>query len=276
VSQKLFSNINGTLVPASETEINSSNEAVRSLYGLYETMLMRNGQIELADLHWERLWAGMAVLGFSLSESYTADFFEQQVQELAVLNGVHQLARIRIQIYADNDKQPYQPFFYIEATAVELPTTRWSDKGLIVGILEGFRKPMQLASNSKISHSMHIPLARKVMAENSWDDALLLNAEERIIESSMANLFWIKDGQFYTPPLSEGCLAGTMRAWIIEQLKKHQYSLIERELTEDALPNADEVFLTNSIRFVRWIEQIGETHFTYQKTKVFYDQIVGL
>ncbi|MES2478067.1 MAG: aminotransferase class IV [Bacteroidota bacterium] len=276
MSQKLFSNINGTLVPASETEINSSNEAVRSRYGLYETMLMRDGIIELADLHWERLWTGMAVLGFSLPELYTADFFEKQVQELAVLKGVHSLGRIRIQIYAESNEQPYQPFFYIEATAVELSMTQWNDKGLIVGILEGFRKPIHLASNSKISHSQHIPLARKVMAENSWDDALLLNAEGRIIESSMANLFWIKDGQFYTSPLSEGCLAGTMRAWIIEQLKKQQFSLTEKALSEEELLQADEVFLTNSIRFVRWIEQIGETHFTYQKTKAFYDQIVGL
>ena len=274
--QKLFSNINGALVPAGETEINSSNEAVRSRYGLYETMLMRDGTIELANLHWERLWIGMTVLGFSLPELYTADFFEQQVLELAVLNGVHQLGRIRIQIYKVNNEQPYQPFFFIEATAVELSVTRWNDRGLIVGILEGFRKPMQLSGNSKISHSLHIPMSRAMMTEHNWDDALLLNAEGRIIESSMANLFWIKDGQFYTPPLSEGCLAGTMRARIIEQLKKQQHSLTEKTLSEEELLQADEVFLTNSIRQIKWVERIQDFTFSHQKAKAFYQQIVGL
>ena len=258
MSQILFSNINGRLIPTNETDIHSSVEAVRSRYGLYEAMLVKNGQIEWADLHWQRLWKGLNQLGFEIPEHYSVDFFEAQILELAAQNGAMDLGRIRIQFYAEALQKPYAPFYYIEATAIDKSLSQWNEKGLVLGFLKDFKKPMTAESNCKINHSLHIPLARKAMAANNWDDALLCNTEGRIIESSMANLFWIKDGVFYTIPLSEGCLEGTMRTWIIAQLQNNGFEIIEKELELNELLEADEVFLTNSIRQIKWVSEIEE------------------
>lgn len=274
--QNLYSNINGSLIPTNETDIHSSKEAVRSQYGLYEAMLIKNGQIEWADLHWQRLWKGLAQLGFNIPKQYSAAFFEAQILELTARNGAMDLGRIRIQFYAEKLQKPYAPFYYLEATAIDKSLSQWNEKGLVLGVLKDFNKPMTAESNCKINHSLHIPLARKAMAENNWDDALLCNTEGRIIESSMANLFWIKDGIFHTIPLSEGCLEGTMRTWIILQLQKKGLEIIEKELDLIELFEADEVYLTNSIRQIKWVERIGESYFCNQKTKELYLKIFGL
>lgn len=256
MSQNLFSNINGSIIPTLETEISSSNEAVRSQYGLYETMLLKDGQIEWAELHWQRLWKGLLQLGFKIPEQYSADFFEAQIFELAARNGTLDLGRIRIQFYAEELQKPFAPFYFIEATSIDKSLSQWNEKGLILGVLKDFKKPMTVESNCKINHSLHIPLARKAMAENNWDDALLLNTKGRIIESSMANLFWIKNGKIFTPPLDEGCLAGTMRAIVINYIKANQLAFEEKPLLPEDLAAVDEVFLTNSIRKIRWVRAI--------------------
>ncbi len=272
MSQILFSNINGTVVPTNETDLNSSNESVRSRYGLYETILYKNGSIERADYHWLRLWKGLTQLGFILPEEYTPPFFEAQIHELALLNRLTALGRIRIQFFAPDAIRPFRPYYFIEASIIDNALNQWNEKGLILGILKDFKKPITIESNCKINHSLHIPMAKKAMAENSWDDVLLWNTESSLIESARANLFWIKNGVMHTTPLSEGCLEGTMRAWLLFQLHNNGYEIIKKKLSQDELFEADEVFLTNSIRQIKWVERIGQYYFSNQRTKELYQK----
>ena len=60
--------------------------------------------------------------------------------------------------------------------------------------------------------------------KNKLDECIVLNSFERVCESAIANIFIIKGENIYTPPLSEGCVAGIMRRWMLEKfdLKKYQ------------------------------------------------------
>jgi branched-chain amino acid aminotransferase len=273
VAQNLFSNINGSIVPTNETDMYSSNESVRSRYGLYETILYKNGAIEQAEYHWARLWLSLTQLGFIIPEDYTPSFFEAQIHELARLNRLKDVGRIRIQFFALEAQKPLMPFYFMEAISINKSLNEWNIRGLVLGILKDFKKPIIKESNCKINHSLHIPLAKKAMVENNWDDALLLNTEDRIIESSIANLFWIKNDVIYTTPLSEGCLEGTIRAWLLLQLRNNGYEIIEKKLSQHELFEADEVFLTNSIRQIKWVERIEQHYFGNQKSKELYQKI---
>jgi branched-subunit amino acid aminotransferase/4-amino-4-deoxychorismate lyase len=57
----------------------------------------------------------------------------------------------------------------------------------------------------------------------------------------MANLFWLRDGQLYTPSLATGCLPGTTRQFVLEKLE-----VTEVETGIDALNLADAIFLTSA------------------------------
>lgn len=71
------------------------------------------------------------------------------------------------------------------------------------------------------------------------DDAILLNTAGRIACATASNIFIVKDGKTFTPPLSDGVMDGIERRGIRDA--------IERSLSPDDLFAADSVFLTNSI-----------------------------
>ena len=80
-----------------------------------------------------------------------------------------------------------------------------------------------------------------------FDEAILLNCQGHVMESSRGNVFIVKDGQCLTPPLSSGCLNGIMRQRIIANAKNLGKPIIEKSITPAMLKSADQVFLTNSL-----------------------------
>jgi branched-chain amino acid aminotransferase len=83
----------------------------------------------------------------------------------------------------------------------------------------------------------------------------------------------IKDNVVYTPALTEGCIAGVMRAFVIVALRKSNTALIEKEITIEDLLHADEVFLTNSIYNMRWVKGIESSNYSNFKTREIYYQL---
>ena len=57
----------------------------------------------------------------------------------------------------------------------------------------------------------------------------------------MANIFWIKNEQLYTPVLATGCLAGTTREFVIENLACEEVEAGTAELAK-----ADAIFMTSA------------------------------
>ena len=90
--------------------------------------------------------------------------------------------------------------------------------------------------------------------EMSVDECLVLNTDNRICESAIANIFVVKNNYIYTPPLSEGCVAGVVRSWILKHLPTSEFTVKEKEITQEDIQQADELFLTNSMKPVRWVK----------------------
>jgi branched-chain amino acid aminotransferase len=106
--------------------------------------------------------------------------------------------------------------------------------------------------------------------ENRWNDALLFNAEGFVCDSTIANLFLVKQGVVYTPSLKQGCVAGVMRMLVIKMLKEKNIQLVEEVIEEKDLMEADEVFLTNSIYEIRWVKQIHDRNYQNEFVKQIY------
>jgi branched-chain amino acid aminotransferase len=259
MNDNLYRNINGQLQAGGAYR--SADPAIRQRYGLYETMLYRQGQLERAALHWQRLLDGLPALDFVVPAPYSAAYFEGLIAELVQANKLEALARIRLQVFAGAEEDPGMPFFYIESFPLDDEVTRFDTTGLRVGILDAYRKPVNRYSNLKLSHSDHIAPSAAAVAACGWDDVLLCNEKGNICESAIANIFMIKDGQILTPPLQEGCLAGTMRAWLIPRLRVAGYEVRELPLSPELIFSADELFLTNSIRGIRHIRQLENRFF---------------
>jgi branched-chain amino acid aminotransferase len=100
--------------------------------------------------------------------------------------------------------------------------------------------------------------------ENALDDAVLLNEHGCVCEATSSNIFIVKDDNIFTPPLSEGCVAGIMRSHVLSLLKQQQFMVHESLVTIEQLQQADAVFLTNAISGLTNIFRFEDTVYRSQ------------
>ena len=86
----------------------------------------------------------------------------------------------------------------------------------------------------------------RAQKENHFD-IIVLNERDELTEGCITNLILFLDGKYYTPPITSGLLAGTMRQYLLmhSSLKIH-----EKTLTAEDLYRAEAVFCCNSVRGV--------------------------
>ena len=87
----------------------------------------------------------------------------------------------------------------------------------------------------------------KIEANNGGcEEAVMLNAEGYVAECTGDNLFIVKEGHLYTPPLSAGALYGITRRVVMDLAVESGLKVSEPNLTRYDLFNADECFVTGT------------------------------
>ncbi len=272
-----FANLNGNLLPADALVIKSSNSVLRYGFGLFETMLVQEGQVLLDSYHWERLFEGMRQLAFTIPAHFTPVYLQEEIRKTLRKNGLEKLCRLRLQVFTDKEhlfmKEETLPGFLIECFSLEIETTLWNEQGWICGIAQNLYKPADAFSGLKTCAALPYAIAAQQAIAHGWDDALILNPQHRIIESAIANIFWVKDQQFYTTPVSEGCIAGVMRRHLLTECARVGMPVQETPLTQKELHQADEVVLTNAIRRMKWVNEIAGSVYSHSFTRELYNRL---
>lgn len=258
--------------------IGPANRGLRYGDGLFETIKCDKGELLLADEHFSRLWKGMQVLQFDIPRHFTPENLIEKIISLCRKNGHEQSARVRITVFRGDgglyDAVSHIPHYIIETWELPASSSAWNSNGLVLGIYDGARKTNDILANLKHNNFLPYVLAALHAKKQQWNDALVLNSEGRVCDSSIANIFIIKDGEIYTTPLSEGCVAGVMRRTMLQSLPAAGFHVKEKQLTVEELLTSDEIFLTNSIYNLRWVQRIGDTVFKNTLTRKIYTNII--
>jgi branched-chain amino acid aminotransferase len=267
-----YISINGKITVANDARTPIDNGAIRYGYGLFETMLVHNGAIRLAEYHWDRLFHGLQQLHLNIPILKRGSI-AAEVMQLVRKNNAESLCRVRLQAYAGGGglySHDGKGGYIIECFPLEESTLALNDNGLVAGIAQGIKKSIDGLSNIKSCNALIYAMAAKQAMQQKWNDALVSNTNGNIIESTIANIFWVKDNAVFTPPLSEGCVAGVMRRHIM-----HAIGMVtEQPLTDVILMDADEVFLTNAIKGIRWVSTIENKRFASNKVKEIHAAIL--
>ncbi len=117
-----------------------------------------------------------------------------------------------------------------------------------------------------------------------YDEALVLNENGHVSEASAANVFMVRKGVVYTPPVNANVLEGIVRRSIIELMRKELgLKVIEREIDRTEIYICDELFLCGTgvqIAAITQIEHrpIGDGAMgtvTKQVRDLFFDVVAG-
>ena len=87
------------------------------------------------------------------------------------------------------------------------------------------------------------------------NDVLLFNEKDQLLETTRANVFFIKGNTIHTPK-SPVVLPGIVRQFLLTHQNQFDYNFIERSITFHELADFDEIFLTNSLRGVFFVDKL--------------------
>jgi branched-chain amino acid aminotransferase len=219
-------------------------------------MRWENDRVSLGDFHFERLFRGLEILQMERPPGFTADYLIAQIRELCRKNR-QERARIRLNVFRE-ESPAFFPVnngvqFIIETA--DLPET--GPEPLRLTVYHDEKKPTGILSNLKTSNYLLSVMAARFARQNGFDDALLLNVRDGICEASASNVFFIKARSIFTPPLTEGCVAGVMRRYLLQQLPSLGFAVEETPLSLEMIYEMDEVFLTNAIRKIQPVGRLG-------------------
>lgn len=141
--------------------------------------------------------------------------------------------------------------------AVTLDDTRWSDCHI---------KTINLLPNALLHQE-----ARKQGA----NEAILIR-EGFAIEGSQSNLFIVRDDIVITPPKSRHMLGGITREIVLELCQQNKIICSEKNISEDDLHQADEIWLSSATREILPIVTLNQHAVGKGRPGVVWQQIIQL
>lgn len=163
------------------------------------------------------------------------------------------------------------------------------DEGLEKGIratISSWRRfhPKTMPTRSKaVGNYVNSVLAKLEALDNGYDEAILLNLDEQVVEGAGENIFIVEGSGLVTPPINSGALEGITRDSVIEIAKDMNLSVEEDIITKNRLLDADEVFFTGTAAEVTPIREIdgkeigsgGRGQITKKIQSKFFDIVRG-
>ncbi len=105
---------------------------------------------------------------------------------------------------------------------------------------------------------MNSALAKVDALRAGFDDAVMLNTQGQVAEASAMNIFIVRNGKLYTPPLSSGALRGLRRDSVITVARDLGFEVTETEMVRSDLYLADEMFVTGTAAEVAAVRSVDD------------------
>ncbi|MEY9891678.1 branched-chain amino acid aminotransferase [Catenulispora sp. MAP12-49] len=216
--------------------------------GVFEAVKAVGGRPFALTRHLARLARSADGLGLPPVD---VDAVRHAVTETLLANDVPPLARIRITYSAGlaplgSERGDQGPTLVVaigasraRADTTAIATVPWprNERGALAGI-----KTTSYAENAKaLAHAQRAGATEAIFADTTG----------RLCEGTGSNIFVVRDGRIMTPTLDTGCLAGITRALVLSWVPAE-----ETDLPIEALLDADEIFLTSTLRDVQGVHRV--------------------
>lgn len=270
-------------------------------HGLFETIRVlpatntQTFHLCFSALHFRRMWRGLARLGLLDERPYcSADDsmilrhpFLQLIQEEIATLDLSAGGVLRILITAGSGKRGYacsQPTsprrFYAFSPHSPVQLQGDGHRQLVRVMISDHR----LSHNTLLAGIKHLNRLEQVLAANevqqaAFDDGLMCDQAGNLVESTSSNIFLVNNNRLITPEIKNCGVNGVLRSAILEAKSSGDKGLTaivpdfplasEGTVTLRDLWEADEVFLTNSVKGVRSITRVVD------KTGAIHDFAVG-
>ena len=228
------------------TTVNLQNRGLAYGDGLEQAIAVRAGRPSLLDGHLARLALGCQRLGLDADLALLRDEIQRYACQLG--DGVAKLILTR-----GDSQRGYAPAAGVAPRRIlqgsPLPSYPVEHAELGVRL---FPCQTRLGEQPLLAGLKHLNRLEQVLARAEWQDSehaegLMRDGQGRVIEGVYSNLFLVRDGVLLTADLSRCGVAGVMRGALLEQAQALAIPVQVGDLSFEALEQADEVFVCNSV-----------------------------
>jgi 4-amino-4-deoxychorismate lyase len=224
--------------------------------GLFETLLLADGQVRFVDDHLQRLFDGCNRLGIPVPERQVLLAEIAQVSA-AASNGV-----MKIIVSRGAGGRGYRPATAATANRVVVlyPLSEASHEPLKLRWCQ-----TRLGRNARLAGIKHLNRLEQVLAQSEWsegeaDEGLMMDTEGELVCATAGNVFVVRDGALLTSDLRFCGVRGVMRARVLQAAAQLNIPVVQEPLWPADLEAASEVFITNAVRGIRSAAALDSLH----------------
>lgn len=242
--------INGSFYSKEDAKISVFDHGLLYGDGVFEGLRSYGGKVFHLAEHIDRLYE--SALAICLEPPLTKDEMTEAVNQTVKVNKIED-GYIRLVVTRGSGTLGLDPNrcsvpqVIIIADSITLYPEEFYENGLEIITSSVIRNhPAALSPRIKSLNYLNNILAKIEGLNAGCIEALMLNHKGEVAECTGDNIFLVKGGELYTPPLDAGILAGVTRNVVINLAKEHGVTTHETSLTKHDVYVAEECFLTGS------------------------------
>lgn len=237
----------------SQSSIPISDRAIAYGDGIFTTAKITNGKVQFISSHMSRLIEGSEYLKINFTQSQTL------FDEISRVAKNYSSAVIKIIITAGSGGRGYSRQGVGEAQTIvsihDFPAhyTQWSQQGVSL-----LRCDIKLGLNPLLRGLKHLNRLEQVIIRDELDnspadDFLVCDLNDFVVESSCANVFWMRGDKIYTPDLHNAGVLGVYRKNILSF--DQNINLVQEK--PDELNDITAMFICNSVMGIIPVNQLN-------------------
>lgn len=241
---------NGEFVPQNEAKVSVFDHGLLYGDGIFEGIRAYNGRVFKLKEHIDRFFDCAKVL--MLDIGHTKEEMEKIVLETCRVNN-RKDCYIRLvatrgvgDLGLSPDKCPKSTVFCI-ATTIQLYPEELYKKGIpVITAFQRRNNPSTIDPQIKSLNYLNNILAKIEANRAGVQEAIMLNRDGLVAECTGDNIFIVKNGVIYTPPIHIGALDGITRRTIFEVCDNLGIKIFEKEFSLFNVYSSDECFLSGT------------------------------
>ncbi len=252
---------NGKLVDEADAKITVFDHGLLYGDGVFEGIRVYSSRIFELEAHIKRLYESAKAIRLGIpmgSRDELIKAVEKTVEANNVIDGY-----IRLVVTRGTGTLGLNPFIcenarvFIIADNIQLYPEELYEKGLkVISATTVRNHPLAIPPQVKSLNYLNNILAKIEALDVNVPEAIMYNHEGYVAEATGDNVFIVKDGIIYTPPVEAGALSGITRGIVIRLAEEAKLKIVEKNLTRFDLYVCDEFFLTGTAAEVIGVVEI--------------------
>ena len=252
--------LDGQLVDEADANVSVFDHGVLYGDGVFEGIRVYDGRVFELQAHLRRLYGSAKAirLDIPIDKIELTNAVKKTVEANDIVDGY-----IRLVVTRGAGTLGLNPFLctnsrlIIIADSIQLYPEELYEEGMrIVSATTVRNHPLAIPPQVKSLNYLNNILAKIEALDNDVPEAIMYNHEGYVAEATGDNVFIVRDGVIYTPPVEAGALEGITRNLVIRLAKQENLEVVEKNLTRFDLYICDEFFLTGTAAEVIGIVEI--------------------